>query len=129
MEIIKTESAPAAIGPYSQAVKYNGIVYTSGQIALTPEGELVERDIKKQTHQVLTNLQNVLAEANSSLNKVLKVTIYLENMEDFGIVNVIYGEYFGDHKPARSTVAVKTLPKNVLVEMDTIAICDDLINL
>ncbi len=129
MEIIKTESAPAAIGPYSQAVKYNGLVYTSGQIALTPEGELVERDIKKQTHQVLTNLQNVLAEANSSLEKVLKVTIYLENMEDFGIVNVIYGEYFGDHKPARSTVAVKTLPKNVLVEMDTIAICDDLINL
>ncbi|ADG94009.1 endoribonuclease L-PSP [Arcobacter nitrofigilis DSM 7299] len=129
MEIIKTESAPAAIGPYSQAVKYNGIVYTSGQIALTPEGELVERDIKKQTHQVLTNLQNVLAEANSSLEKVLKVTIYLENMEDFGIVNVIYGEYFGDHKPARSTVAVKTLPKNVLVEMDTIAICDDIINL
>ncbi|RXJ79774.1 deaminase [Arcobacter sp. F2176] len=129
MEIIKTESAPAAIGPYSQAVKYNGLVYTSGQIALTPEGELVERDIKKQTHQVLTNLQNVLAEANSSLEKVLKVTIYLENMEDFGIVNVIYGEYFGDHKPARSTVAVKTLPKNVLVEMDTIAICDDVINL
>ncbi|MGB5920160.1 MULTISPECIES: RidA family protein [unclassified Arcobacter] len=129
MEIIKTESAPAAIGPYSQAVKYNGLVYTSGQIALTPEGELVERDIKKQTHQVLTNLQNVLSEANSSLEKVLKVTIYLENMEDFGIVNVIYGEYFGDHKPARSTVAVKTLPKNVLVEMDTIAICDDLINL
>lgn len=129
MEIIKTESAPAAIGPYSQAVKYNGLVYTSGQIALTPEGELVERDIKKQTHQVLTNLQNVLAEANSSLEKVLKVTIYLENMEDFGVVNVIYGEYFGDHKPARSTVAVKTLPKNVLVEMDTIAICDDIINL
>jgi len=76
----------------------------------------------------LTNLQNVLAEANSSLEKVLKVTIYLENMDDFGIVNVIYGEYFGDHKPARSTVAVKTLPKNVLVEMDTIAICDDVIN-
>lgn len=74
-------------------------------------------------------MQNVLAEANSSLEKVLKVTIYLENMEDFGIVNVIYGEYFGDHKPARSTVAVKTLPKNVLVEMDTIAICDDIINL
>jgi 2-iminobutanoate/2-iminopropanoate deaminase len=129
MEIIQTQSAPAAIGPYSQAIKYNGLVYTSGQIALTPEGELVERDIKKQTHQVLTNLQNVLAEANSSLEKVLKVTIYLENMDDFGVVNVIYGEYFSDHKPARSTVAVKTLPKNVLVEMDIIAICDDVINL
>lgn len=129
MEIIKTENAPAAIGPYSQAIKYNGLVYTSGQIALTPDGQLVERDIKKQTHQVLTNLQNVLAEANSSLEKVIKATIYLENMEDFGVVNVIYAEYFGEHKPARSTVAVKTLPKNVLVEIDVIAIADDVINM
>ena len=129
MEIIQTENAPAAIGPYSQALKYNGLVYTSGQIALTPEGELVERDIKKQTHQVLTNLQNVLLEANSSLDRVIKATIYLENMEDFGVVNVIYAEYFGEHKPARSTVAVKTLPKNVLVEIDVIAACDDVINM
>jgi 2-iminobutanoate/2-iminopropanoate deaminase len=129
MEIIKTENAPAAIGPYSQAIKYNGLVYTSGQIALTPDGQLVERDIKKQTHQVLTNLQNVLAEANSSLEKVIKATIYLENMEDFGVVNVIYAEYFGEHKPARSTIAVKTLPKNVLVEIDVIAIGDDVINM
>jgi len=129
MEIIKTENAPAAIGPYSQAIKYNGLVYTSGQIALTPDGQLVERDIKKQTHQVLTNLQNVLAEANSSLEKVIKATIYLENMDDFGVVNVIYAEYFGEHKPARSTIAVKTLPKNVLVEIDVIAIGDDVINM
>ena len=129
MEIIQTENAPAAIGPYSQAIKYNGIVYTSGQIAITPEGQLVERDIKKQTHQVLTNLQNVLLEANSNLDKVIKATIYLENMEDFGVVNVIYAEYFGEHKPARSTVAVKTLPKNVLVEIDVIAISDDIINM
>lgn len=129
MEIIQTENAPAAIGPYSQALKYNGLVYTSGQIALTPEGELVERDIKKQTHQVLTNLQNVLMEANSSLDRVIKATIYLENMEDFGVVNVIYAEYFGEHKPARSTVAVKTLPKNVLVEIDVIAASDDVINM
>ena len=129
MEIIKTENAPAAIGPYSQAIKYNGLVYTSGQIALTPDGQLVERDIKKQTHQVLTNLQSVLTEANSSLEKVIKATIYLENMEDFGVVNVIYAEYFGEHKPARSTVAVKTLPKNVLVEIDVIAIADDVINM
>jgi len=129
MEIIQTENAPAAIGPYSQAVKTGGMVYTSGQIAITPEGELVERDIKKQTHQVLTNLQNVLLEANSSLDKVIKVTIYLENMDDFGVVNVIYADYFGEHKPARSTVAVRTLPKNVLVEMDVIATCDDIINL
>ena len=129
MEIIQTENAPAAIGPYSQAVKTGGMVYTSGQIAIRPEGELVERDIKKQTHQVLTNLQNVLLEANSSLDKVIKVTIYLENMDDFGVVNVIYADYFGEHKPARSTVAVRTLPKNVLVEMDVIATCDDIINL
>lgn len=129
MEIIQTEAAPAAIGPYSQAIKYNGLVYTSGQIPLTAEGQLVERDIKKQTRQVLTNLENVLTEASSSLDKVIKATIYLENMEDFGVVNVIYAEYFGEHKPARSTVAVKTLPKNVLVEIDVIAACDELINM
>ena len=128
MEIIQTENAPAAIGPYSQAIKVNGMVYTSGQIAITPDGKLVERDIKKQTHQVLTNLTNVLEEASSGLDKVVKATIYLENMDDFGVVNVIYAEYFGDHKPARSTVAVKTLPKNVLVEMDVIAAAKDFVN-
>ncbi len=121
MEMINTKNAPAAIGPYSQAIVTNGFVYTSGQIALTPNGELIQRDIKLQTKQVLSNLKNVLEEANSSLNNVVKVTIYLENMDDFGIVNVIYAQYFADHKPARSTVAVKTLPKNVLVEMDVIA--------
>ncbi len=121
MEMINTKNAPAAIGPYSQAIVTNGFVYTSGQIALTPNGELIQRDIKLQTKQVLSNLKNVLEAANSSLDNVVKVTIYLENMEDFGIVNVIYAEYFADHKPARSTVAVKTLPKNVLVEMDVIA--------
>ena len=121
MEMINTKNAPAAIGPYSQAIVTNGFVYTSGQIALTPNGELIQRDIKLQTKQVLSNLKNVLEAANSSLDNVVKVTIYLENMEDFGIVNVIYAEYFADHKPARSTVAVKTLPKNVLVEMDAIA--------
>lgn len=125
MEIISTDKAPAAIGPYSQAIKANGLVYTSGQIALTPEGELVQRDIKLQTRQVLTNLRNVLEEAQSSLDQVIKVTIYLENMDDFGIVNVIYAEFFGDHKPVRSTVAVRTLPKNVLVEMDVIATAYD----
>ena len=121
MEMINTTNAPSAIGPYSQAIVTNGFVYTSGQIALTPDGELIQRDIKLQTKQVLSNLKNVLEAANSSLNDVVKVTIYLENMDDFGIVNVIYAQYFADHKPARSTVAVKTLPKNVLVEMDVIA--------
>ena len=125
MEIIQTPNAPAAIGPYSQAIKSNGLIFTSGQIAITPNGELVDRDIKRQTRQVLTNLQNILAEAGSSLDDVIKVTIFLEDMNDFGVVNVIYAEYFGDHKPARSTVAVKTLPKNVLVEMDVIAAAKD----
>lgn len=128
MEIVNTDNAPAAIGPYSQAIKVNGMVYTSGQIPLTADGELVQRDIKKQTRQVLENLKNVLEEANSSFEKVVKVNIYLENMDDFGVVNVIYSEVFDEHKPARSTVAVKTLPKNVLVEMDVIATYDDVIS-
>jgi len=122
VEIISTDRAPAAIGPYSQAIKTNGIIYTSGQIALTPAGELIDRDIKRQTRQVLTNLQNLLEDSDSGLDKVIKTTIFLENMDDFGVVNVIYAEYFGDHAPARSTVAVKTLPKNVLVEIEAIAL-------
>jgi 2-iminobutanoate/2-iminopropanoate deaminase len=128
MEIINTSSAPAAIGPYSQAIKVNGMIFTSGQIAITPSGELVDRDIKRQTRQVLTNLKNILEDSGSSLDEVVKVTIYLEDINDFGIVNVIYAEYFGEHKPARSTVAVKTLPKHVLVEMDVIATCRDFVN-
>ncbi len=122
MEIIETKNAPAAIGPYSQAIKANGLIYTSGQIPLTPDGELVERDIKKQTRQVLENLKNILEEAKSGFDKVIKVTIFLENMDDFAIVNVLYAEAFGEHKPVRSTVAVRTLPKNVMVEMDVIAL-------
>ena len=122
MRIISTNKAPAAIGPYSQAIKTNGMIYTSGQIPLTPNGELIDRDIKRQTKQVLTNLKNLLEESDSGLDQVVKTTIFLENIEDFGIVNVIYAEYFGDHKPARSTVAVKTLPKNVLIEIEAIAL-------
>ena len=121
MEIIESSNAPAAIGPYSQAVKANGLIYTSGQIPLTPSGELIERDIKKQTRQVLENLKNLLNDAKSSMDRVIKVTIYLENMDDFAVVNVLYAEAFGEHKPVRSTVAVRTLPKNVLVEIDAIA--------
>ncbi|AXH10325.1 deaminase [Malaciobacter halophilus] len=122
MEFLHTNRVPAAIGPYSQAVKANGLIYTSGQIPLKTDGELVERDIKKQTRQVLENLRMLLEDSQSSMDRVIKVTIYLENMDDFGIVNVLYAEAFGEHKPARSTVAVKTLPKNVLVEMDVIAL-------
>lgn len=125
MEFIESSNAPAAIGPYSQAIKANGLIYTSGQIPLTLDGEIVERDIKKQTRKVLENLKNLLEDSQSSMDRVVKVTIYLENMDDFGVVNVLYAEAFGDHKPVRSTVAVKTLPKNVLVEMDAIALSYD----
>lgn len=121
MEFVQTDNAPAAIGPYSQAVKYNGLVYTSGQIALTPEGEMLEEDVVKQTHQVLKNLSAVLEEAGSSLQNVIKTTIFIADMGDFATINEIYESYFKSHKPARATVAVKTLPKNALVEIDAIA--------
>jgi 2-iminobutanoate/2-iminopropanoate deaminase len=122
MDFIQTNNAPQAIGPYSQAVKVNGIIYTSGQIALTPEGVMLENDIKIQTHQVMKNLTEVLKASGSDLSKVVKTTIFLDSMDDFAVVNDIYAEYFGDHKPVRSTVAVKTLPKNALVEIDCIAL-------
>lgn len=121
MKFTQTKKAPQAIGPYSQAVSYAGIVYTSGQIALTAEGVMLEDDIKKQTHQVLKNLASVLEASGSSLHDVIKTTIFLADMDDFLTVNTIYAEYFGDHRPARATVAVKTLPKNALVEIDAIA--------
>ncbi|WP_456430416.1 RidA family protein [Nitratifractor sp.] len=121
MQIIATDKAPRAIGPYSQAILVDGTLYSSGQIALTPEGELVEGDVAVQTRQVLSNLSAVLAEAGGSLNDVVKTTIFLADMEDFATVNDVYAEFFGTHRPARSTVAVKTLPKNVKVEIDCIA--------
>jgi len=121
MEIISTENAPAAIGPYSQAVVVDGILYSSGQIALTPEGELIEGGVEAQTRQVLRNLSAVLEAAGSSVRQVIKTTIFLADMEDFTAVNEIYAEFFGEHRPARSTVAVRTLPKNVRVEIDCIA--------
>ncbi|MCI2236037.1 RidA family protein [Helicobacter sp. 14348-15] len=121
LEITATKKAPQAIGPYSQAISTNGMVYTSGQIGLTPSGELVQ-GIEAQTRQVLENLSEVLKASNSSLKQVIKTTIFLSDMEYFGIVNGIYAEFFGDHKPARSTVAVKTLPKDALVEIECIAL-------
>ncbi len=122
MEVISTLNAPSAIGPYSQAIKVNGMIYTSGQIALNKDGVLIEGGVELQTRQVLENLKEVLKEGGSSLDRVVKSTIYLSNMEDFSIVNDVYGEYFSDHLPARSTIGVKTLPKNVDVEIDVIAI-------
>ena len=119
---VQTSNAPAAIGPYSQAMIANGMVFTSGQIALTPAGEMINGDVSAQCVQVISNLKAVLEAAGSSFDKVIKTTIFLADMDDFAAVNDIYGEAFGDHKPARSTVAVKTLPKNALVEIDAIAL-------
>ena len=121
MNFVQTDKAPSAIGPYSQAVIINGMVYTSGQIALTSEGEFLNLDIEVQTRQVLTNLSEVLKSAGSSLDKVVKTTIFLQNMSDFESVNKIYAEFFKEHKPARSTVAVKELPKGAKVEIECVA--------
>jgi len=124
MKLVQTGNAPSAIGPYSQAVVANGMVYTSGQIALTPEGgdELLKEDVVVQTVRVMKNLEAVLIEAGSSFDEVVKTTIFLASMDDFALVNEVYAEAFGTHKPARATVAVKTLPKNALVEIDAIAL-------
>jgi 2-iminobutanoate/2-iminopropanoate deaminase len=122
MIFVQTDKAPSAIGPYSQAVIANGMVYTSGQIALTPEGVMLKNDVIIQTKQVLKNLKAVLEEAGSSMDSVVKTTIFIDSMDDFTIINEIYEEAFGSHKPARATVAVKTLPKNALVEIDAVAL-------
>ncbi len=124
MKCIETQDAPQAIGPYSQAVKVQGFVYTSGQIALMPNGQLAGSDVEVQTHQVLKNLHYVLEAAGAHLNDVIKTTIYLADMNDFDRVNAIYAKYFGTHRPARSTVEVSRLPKDVKVEIDCIAVAD-----
>ncbi|MBA1433390.1 MAG: RidA family protein, partial [Epsilonproteobacteria bacterium] len=120
MKFVQTQKAPSAIGLYSQATVVNGMVYTSGQIALLPNGsdELLSADVAIQAKQVLTNLREVLEAAGSSLDNVIKTTIFIADMDDFVTINEIYESFFKDHKPARSTVAVKTLPKNALVEID-----------
>ena len=121
MKVVSTNRAPQAIGPYSQAMVANGMVFTSGQIALSPEGEIVCDDVVGQCEQVLKNLSEVLKEAGADLSSVIKTTIFLSDMDDFKAVNEVYAKYFSEHKPARSTVAVKTLPLNVKVEIDCIA--------
>jgi len=121
MNYVATEKAAAAIGPYSQGVVSGGLLYSSGQIPLTATGELVDGSIADQTHQVFSNLKAVLAEAGSSLNDVIKTTVFIKDMNDFAALNEIYASYFGDHKPARSTVEVARLPKDVKVEIEVIA--------
>jgi 2-iminobutanoate/2-iminopropanoate deaminase len=121
-DTIATKNAPQAIGPYSQAIRSGGFVYTSGQIAIDPAtGNVIEGDVAAQTERVLLNLAAVLTAAGSSLNKVVKTTVFLKSMGDFVTMNEIYGKHFGAHRPARSTVEVARLPKDVLVEIDVIA--------
>ncbi|MBC8263610.1 MAG: RidA family protein [Anaerolineales bacterium] len=121
-EIIATEKAPGAIGPYSQAIRVGHFVFTAGQLGFDPAtGKLVEGGIEEQTRQVLRNIAAVLEAAGSSLDKVVKTTVFLKNMGDFRAMNEVYGEFFANEPPARSTVEVARLPLEALVEIDTIA--------
>lgn len=122
-KIISTDKAPAAIGPYSQAVRAGDMIYTAGQIGLDPiTMEIVDGGIEAETHQVLSNLKQVLEAANSGMNYVVKTTVFLRDMADFSKMNAIYASFFPENPPARSTVAVKTLPKDVSVEIEAIAL-------
>lgn len=122
LNVIATEKAPAAIGPYSQAIQAGNLLFCSGQIPLDPQtGEIVAGDIRSQAEQVMKNISAVLLAAGVGFNDVVKVTIFLVDMKDFGVVNEVYGSYFCDHKPSRSTVAVRELPRGVLLEIEVIA--------
>ena len=122
MEFLHTEKAPAAIGPYSQAVEANGFVFTSGQLGIIPDTGALAHSMAAQTVQALENLVSVLKAADLTLNNVVKTTCFLKNMEDFSLFNEIYSQYFKDHKPARSCFAVAQLPKDALVEVEVIAV-------
>jgi 2-iminobutanoate/2-iminopropanoate deaminase len=121
-EVVATENAPKAIGPYSQAIIFGELVFPAGQIPLDPHtGQLVEGGIEAQTRQVMENLKAILEEAGSSFDNVLKTTVFMVNLEDFGKVNAIYGEYFTQDPPARSTVQVAALPRGALIEIECVA--------
>ena len=123
MQIIQTAQAPAAIGPYSQAIKVNGLIFCSGQIPLDPVTmQVVEGDIQAQTERVLLNAQAVLEAAGSSLSRVVKTTVFIKDMNDFAALNVVYGKFFDATRPARSTVEVARLPRDVKVEIEVIAL-------
>ncbi len=122
MNVVSTTNAPEAIGPYAQGIIVNGMFYSSGQIPLTATGELVEGDIAAQTHQVFANLKAVLEAAGSSLDNVVKTTVFMKDMNDFVAMNEVYASHFGEHKPARSAVEVARLPKDVKVEIEVIAV-------
>lgn len=120
MKTINTKKAPEALGPYSHAMVVNNLVFTSGQIPLDTEGNIVSDDVKEQTKQVLDNLSVVLEEAGSDLNSVVKATIFISDMNEFQQINEVYGSYFSEHQPARSCVEVARLPKDVKVEIEVV---------
>ena len=123
MDFVATDNAPKAIGPYSQALKVNGLLYASGQIPLDPVTDnLISGDFSAQVRRVFDNLNAVLHAGGSSFDKVVKTTVFLPDLSNFQTLNSIYAEYFGDHKPARSTVGVKDLPRGAQVEIDLIAL-------
>lgn len=122
MKTVYTNQAPEAIGPYSQGVIVNNLFYSSGQIPLKPNGELLEGNVQEQTHQVFANLKAVLAEAGASLETVVKATVFIKDMDEFPLINEVYGSYFDTHKPARSCVEVARLPKDVSIEIEVIAL-------
>ncbi|MFC0559581.1 RidA family protein [Halalkalibacter alkalisediminis] len=122
MKTVYTKLAPDAIGPYSQGIIVNNLFYSSGQIPLTADGDLVQGTVEEQTHQVFKNLQAVLTEAGASFETVVKATVFIKNMDDFPRINEVYGQYFSEHKPARSCVEVARLPKDVQVEIEVIAL-------
>lgn len=121
MRVISTNEAPAAIGPYAQAIVADGWLFTSGQIPLTAAGQLAGSDIESQTEQVFDNLAAVLAAAGASLTQVVKTTVFVQDLNDFARLNAVYERRFGSHKPARSTVQVARLPRDVLVEIEVVA--------
>jgi len=122
-QIIHTDAAPAAVGPYSQAIVANGFVFTAGQVGLVPQTmQLIEGDVQAQTRQALTNLRTILQTAGTDLQHVVKTTVFLANMDDFQAMNAIYSEFFGDNPPARSAVQVARLPVNALVEIEAVAL-------
>jgi 2-iminobutanoate/2-iminopropanoate deaminase len=126
MQQVHTDNAPAAIGPYSQAIVANGFVFTAGQVPFDPKSmQLVQGDIATQTEQVMKNLQAILTQAGADLSSVVKTTVFLQDMNDFAAMNEVYARHFGEHKPARSTVQVARLPRDAAVEIECVAVLLD----
>ncbi len=123
LDIIHSSGAPQAIGPYSQAVRVGDFIYTAGQIALDPAtSQIVDGGIEAQTRQVLNNLKNVLEAAGSGLNRVVKTTVFMQDLAEFGAMNAVYAEFFGEHRPARSTIQIAALPRGSRVEIECVAV-------